>query len=154
MAQNESIDDAANDETFGEEAEDEVTFAAQPPAAGRWGSHAISALAEAFEDERGKEQAQHLGANYNNSIAALASARSSSAAAGVGVDDKLTDTVDPHALLSSWVQQGVSLLTMLATHPTNASSARAAAGVALAAVSALVEELPALKVTAAASQLE
>ena len=57
-------------------------------------------------------------------------------------------SVDPHALLSAWVQQGASLLAMLSAQPTNASSARAAAGVALAAVNALVEELPGLKVTA------
>ena len=145
-AQNESIDDAANDETFGQAAEDEVTFAARPPAAGQWDSHAISALAEAFEDERGKEEAQLLHADRRNTVGTLGIARSSASPAGVELRDEMDDAnVDPHALLSAWVRQGVSLLTMLSAHPTNASSARAATSVALAAVNALVEELPGLK---------
>ena len=146
-AQNESIDDAANDETFGEAAEDEVTFAARPPAAGQWGSHAISALAEAFEDERGREQGQHLGTAHDRTNGSIGSTRNSATSTGGVSGDAATDaSVDPHALLSAWVQQGASLLTMLSAHPTNASSARAAANVALAAVNALVEELPALRV--------
>jgi hypothetical protein len=149
-AQNESIDDAANDETFGQTADDEVTFAARPPAAGQWGSHAISALAEAFEDERGKEEAQLLHADRGNTVEALGIATSSASAAVVALRDEMDDaSVDPHTLLSAWVQQGVSLLMMLSAHPTNASSARAATSVALAAVNALVEELPGLKVSTA-----
>ena len=54
----ETQNDAMNDDTFGEEAEDEVTFGARPPASGGWGSHAISALAEAFEDERERREGQ------------------------------------------------------------------------------------------------
>lgn len=146
-AQNESIDDAANDETFGEAADDEVTFAARPPAAGQWGAHAISALAKAFEDERGKEDAQHLTDDHSGTAEPLGSATSSGAEARVVAGGAGTEeSVDPHALLSAWVQQGESLLAMLSAHTTNASSARAAARVALAAVNALVEELPALKV--------
>ncbi len=141
-AQNESIDDAANDETFGEAADDEVTFAAQPPAAGQWGSHAISALAKAFEDEREREGAQHPTDHCGR-------ATSSGAAAGVVGYAETDAIVDAHALLSAWVQQGASLLSMLSMHPTNAGSTRAAARVALAAVNTLVEEVSALKVSEA-----
>ena len=130
-----------------------MTFAAQPPAAGQWGSHAISALAKAFEDERGKEGAQHLVDDRGGEAASRGSATSSGAKAGVVVGHAETDAfVDAYALLSAWVQQGESLLTMLSVHPSDAGSARAAAKVALAAVNALVEEVSALKVPEALSE--
>ena len=104
----------------------------------------MAALAEAFEDERdspGPRGAAQRG-------------------------DANDDEMDPHALLGVWAEQGASLLTMLSQvrhprpretnpvpdaicrgrqHPTNGSSARAAISVALAAVEALVAELPAMR---------
>lgn len=145
-----------NDETFGEEAEDEVTFGAQPPPSGSFGSHAIAALAEAFEDEQRPVSRTTSGESAGSAGVSVEAAASAAGAAATTVVAAVArggatelpatdDAVDPHALLGAWADQGAALLAMLSAHPTNASAARAAAKVALAAVNALVEELPALK---------
>lgn len=68
---NETKYDSVNDETFGEDADDEVTFNGVRNSVPGWGdsSHALSALAQAFETERATDSPISDEAGSRNAVA-------------------------------------------------------------------------------------